>query len=684
MVNWVNQQVIKPLDIQALEADGRTGDFLIAKAAYSLRSLGTRQATLAATGDTVARADGKFVVQVRRSSDDALKSFTADEVTDGTLLAFVNEDVTIYQSDYSAGVNGWSDNSTITLAGNQDGVSDGLTSKDNVLKLTKAADSQGYMTRDQGVVAGLTYTVSGSFLAPASNTTVDGMLIKDGVAGSSLSDYPSGYLTSDGTWTDFSFSYTATADGTQRINFGTSSLGSNPNNSSTGSSGDIVYIADLKFVQTTSNGFVKTWYDQSVTNEAGDTATGNHAVQATAANQPKIVNAGTLLNELDFDGTSDELSIDFGADLSQANSFFMVHQSDTTTANSNDFFDRVSGSPRTLFDQSGNNYRMFSDSSADTGVAITTDKSLVFALYNGASSLFAKNGTATSALNAGTAGVNQNSSLGASNVSFYDGTIQEFIIYNSDQTDNRTAIEANIGEAYSITGIPAYDDEVDGFVETWYDQSGNGRDSTQATAARQPIIVDAGVFQDGLKFTHTDTTNGKILLVPRTAAELGQAFALVYVGKVTESDTSFNNLLGGLRGTQNYAAGSTGIAIKSSDGSVAFINETGTSSRTSSTSSTTTTLNEDFVAFATYEDAAAGPELTFQVDAGNQFFGLGSSYVTTSTKDIGIMNATAANGSYRTQESPTGICREVLVYDTHQGDNRVALVDNINNQYNLF
>ena len=57
MVSWVNRQVVAPLDIQALEADGRIGDFLIAKAAYSLRSLGTRQATLAATGDTVARAN---------------------------------------------------------------------------------------------------------------------------------------------------------------------------------------------------------------------------------------------------------------------------------------------------------------------------------------------------------------------------------------------------------------------------------------------------------------------------------------------------------------------------------------------------------------------------------------------------------------------------------------------------
>jgi hypothetical protein len=113
-------------------------------------------------------------------------------------------------------------------------------------------------------------------------------MIKDGLAGSSLSDYPSGYLTSDGTWTDFSFSYTATTSGNQRVQLGISSLGSNPNGSSTGSTGDIVYIADLKFVETTSNGFVETWYDQSGNNRP--------LIQTTASEQPLIVEAGTFLN----------------------------------------------------------------------------------------------------------------------------------------------------------------------------------------------------------------------------------------------------------------------------------------------------------------------------------------------------------------------------------------------------
>ena len=507
MVSWVNQQVIKPLDIQALEADGRTGDFLIAKAAYALRSLGTRQATLAATGDTVARANGKFVVQVRRSSDDALKSFTADEITDGTLLAFV------------------------------------------------------------------------------------------GTGGS-------------------------------------------------------------------DNGFVKTWYDQSVTNEAGDTATGNHAVQATAASQPKIVNAGSLLNELDFDGTDDTLAIDFGADLSQANSLFMVHQSDTTTGSANEFFDSSSSdSPRTLLDKSGSDYRMLAESSVGTGVAVTTDKSLIFALYNGASSLFAKNGTATSALNAGTADINQNSTLGSSDTRFYDGTMQEFIVYNSDQTDNRTAIEANIGEAYSITGIPAYDDEVDGFVETWYDQSGNSNDVTQATAGSQPKIVNAGSlvtvgsrasfkFDGSSDFLERETYTQGSLSQPNTFFSVAELDAYADENrKVYDSHVSTaRNML------QLNTAGNGQFAHFA--GTVA----------------------------ATGEDADADRHLfTSLMNGASSDLRIDGTSKTTANTASQAMTGIVIGANHNTAENFwDGDIQEIIIYNSNQSSTTTAVETNINSHYSIF
>jgi hypothetical protein len=81
----------------------------------------------------------------------------------------------------------------------------------------------------------------------------------------------------------------------------------------------------------------------------------------------------------------------------------------------------------------------------------------------------------------------------------WGGYIAEIIVYSGathgDQSDNRTAIEANIGEHYGITAIPAADDTVNGYVQTWYDQSGEGRNGEQDTAANQPKIVVNGLLQ---------------------------------------------------------------------------------------------------------------------------------------------------------------------------------------------
>ena len=337
LVDFVNTQVTAPLDIQALTSTGRDGDFLIAKAAYSLRSLGTRQATVAATGDTVARADGKYVCQVRRSSDDALKSFTADEITDGTLLSFV------------------------------------------------------------------------------------------GTGGS-------------------------------------------------------------------DNGFVKTWYDQSVTTQAGDTATGNHATQATAASQPKIVSSGSLNTDGGLLFASSKFGLVSSVSLGSAHSIFAVAKTSTiTSANHPNLLTNATNGrgigfyvdsikDKAIDSDNANNSFTFSSNTNRKLMSVTSDATNVNGFENGTAS--SDNSKSQSLTN------NDFSEIGGG--SNFAGTIEEIIVYLSDQTDNRTAIEANIGEHYSISGIPAFDNSVNGFVETWYDQSGNGRDAVQATASKQPLIVESG------------------------------------------------------------------------------------------------------------------------------------------------------------------------------------------------
>jgi hypothetical protein len=52
----------------------------------------------------------------------------------------------------------------------------------------------------------------------------------------------------------------------------------------------------------------------------------------------------------------------------------------------------------------------------------------------------------------------------------------------------------------------------DGFVKTWYDQSGNGKDATQTTATNQPQIVSSGaIIYSGTKPTIVTTSNQRTL-----------------------------------------------------------------------------------------------------------------------------------------------------------------------------
>jgi len=508
LTSFVNAQVVAPLDIQALSATGRDGDFLIAKAAYSLRSLGTRQATLAATGDTVARADGKFVVQVRRSSDDALKSFTADEVTDGTLLSFV---------------------------------------------------------------------------------------------GTSGSD----------------------------------------------------------------NGFVKTWYDQSVTNPAGDTATGNHAVQATAANQPKIVDAGALNTSggLEFDGSNDffSLTAEIGFENKAGCIFSLQDGQDSVvdyTLGASLSNRGVAFTPNQTRWYVTTNPIDIDNSSSISGLRLftalhdgTTNNPNVTAFNNGSlivdGSPDANQGEANSATLFNQIGAWKSNS-------FLEGTVKELIIYDTNQTDNRTAIEANIGEAYSIdlpSGVDPGFDQVDGFVETWYDQSGNSNDAVQLTAAEQPKIVSAGaLLADGITFDGSDDS------MTTTSAISSTNIAIACVSKSANNATAgiFSMLDGFNDGHEAlYLAGEIRIASNSSDLDVSI-----------------TTTNQNLY-FANYDGST-------QSLSSN-----GGTPSTKSTSQTISVSAVAQIGSRSGGNKLNGSIEELIVYASDQSANRAALETNILSHYGI-
>ncbi len=103
-----------------------------------------------------------------------------------------------------------------------------------------------------------------------------------------------------------------------------------------------------------------------------------------------------------------------------------------------------------------------------------------------------------------------------------------------------------------------------GFVTTWYDQSGNGRNAVQAAAGNQPRIVNAGVV---------DAMNGRPCVVSTTdttglsfsGGQVSSGVTLNAVGASTANQVN-NNVVMGL-GNGTNAIG-TGVVIKFDQGPV--------------------------------------------------------------------------------------------------------------------
>ncbi len=674
LTSFVNAQVVAPLDIQALSATGRDGDFLIAKAAYSLRSLGTRQATLAATGDTVARADGKYVVQVRRSSDDALKSFTAAEVTDGTLLAFVKTEVTTYTSDFSTDTDGWS-------AGNGSAaVSSGA------LELTPNSVSTTHHVTESGLVgAGEKVRVSFDVKIPSGQSLVNGFKFVE-VSGTTIKQVNN---QTQGDFVSYSEEFTSTSTGTLRF-----FANKDGNITFAGDDSEKIIIKNIVVTSIDENGFVKTWYDQSVTTQAGDTATGNHAVQGTAGSQPKIVNAGALLADgLTFDGSDDSLSTTSVINSTNIAIACVSKSANNAVAGVFSMLDGFNDGQELLF--LADQVRLATNNDDLNASATTTNQNIYFGNYDGSTQTISVNGTASTQSSSRTISVTNVAQVGSrSGGNLLNGSIEEIIVYTSDQTDNRVAIEANLGEVYGIdlpSGVDPGFDQVDGFVETWYDQSGNGKDAIQTTANLQPVIVAAGVFQNGLKFDSDGSSSGPDFRTPIDSAELSNdpsgnaGFALVWVGNVNASQhnpTNDHSVLGNVKNVQTFSTGTIGLSVIPQTGTVKFTSETGGTTREVVEDANALTPGNFGVLFFSYEDAEAGVDPLLSVDGSTTTSGL-SAMNSSSSNNIGIMTAITGGNAIQYSRSTDGICKEVLLYTGDQKSKRAALETNIAAEYGI-
>ena len=223
-------------------------------------------------------------------------------------------------------------------------------------------------------------------------------------------------------------------------------------------------------------------------------------------------------------------------------------------------------------------------------------------------------------------------------------------------SDNTELNIGFIGSDLDTTTLTNFVGAGNGFVTTWYDQSGNVQNLTQTTAAAQPIIITSGVLETQLgrpavKFSkvRNDTLT--------TTAIINNPFSII--GVVSQDLTS----LGGTRIFSSTSLNSM-IVIRRSDSFVIYTSASVVTSLPSQVSNRVylmSFLRQTSTSYV-YQDNILVPNTA------------------TSTANWG----TFAMSNSASTESFTGKISEAIIYSNNQNANISGIHSNINSYYTIY
>ena len=381
-------------------------------------------------------------IRVRRSSDDTEQDigFDANGDLDSTaLLAFVNEDVNQYTSDFSSTDDLAETNGTGAAAQSIGGV-------DDAYKFTTITGTgQMFVSNNpfSGKGGGNSFRIQADVYLPSTNAEIDKVRMWTGYGTEGFAE-----VTATDTWTSIDETLEVVLGGQLRFQaYDGNDL------TPTTTEANVFYIKNIVVTQTTADGAVTTFYDQ--------TGNGNDATNSTESEQPLVVSGGTLVEEnskaaIDFDGVDDYFS--FTTPTTLSDEFFI-----TTALNSNPsgtwgilLHNQTISTERIRLYDNGNielriNGTTHTYSSAYTPntqelLTIERDSADSLEIYVDGTSQGSNTEAADWTGILGYLGSNQSQTSGQ----FYTGTFQELIIFDSDQSTNRTGMETNINDHFDI------------------------------------------------------------------------------------------------------------------------------------------------------------------------------------------------------------------------------------------
>jgi hypothetical protein len=125
---------------------------------------------------------------------------------------------------------------------------------------------------------------------------------------------------------------------------------------------------------------------------------------------------------------------------------------------------------------------------------------------------------------------------------------------SSDDTEQNFGFSANVVDT---AGIASFVGGGSGFIVTWYDQSANGHDATQATAAAQPQFIASGI--NSLPTARFD--GGDILSTASVADTVYGDTQFTFIGVMKQTGTDDFNCLFEAASTQIYLLATYGDTV---------------------------------------------------------------------------------------------------------------------------
>jgi len=241
----------------------------------------------------------------------------------------------------------------------------------------------------------------------------------------------------------------------------------------------------------------------------------------------------------------------------------------------------------------------------------------------------------------------------------YGGDVVEVRRSSDSATDTFTASQITNGDLVTFCGVG------DGFVSTWYDQSGNANNATQATTTAQPKIVDAGsLVTGGLDFDGVDD----YLKATFGTSTSESNYALISVA--TLPDSTINQTIIGTGLTDGTFGGEDAWFFKRRSG---LANELSLNSGTTSIATSPAGVPSIESLFESYSDSV-----------NTKLYSNGAELVSATSVNIDGQNLIIGNRSDIGAVRANGMFAEIIVYYSDQSANRTGIETNINAAYTIY